>query len=66
MSLWIPVRATYLQGVGYLGLYNLAFVLPLLIILTGVGNRMVIFSNARRKAASASAIRGEWAAWRST
>jgi cytochrome c biogenesis protein CcdA len=31
-----------LQGVGYLGLYNLAFVLPLLIILTGVGNRRVM------------------------
>jgi cytochrome c-type biogenesis protein len=32
-------RTTYLQGVSYLGLYNLAFVLPLLIILAGVGNR---------------------------
>jgi cytochrome c biogenesis protein CcdA len=35
----LAARTTYLQGVGYLGLYNLAFVLPLLIILAGVGNR---------------------------
>ncbi|HUW10333.1 MAG TPA: hypothetical protein VM537_11440, partial [Anaerolineae bacterium] len=33
---------TYAQGVGYLGLYNLAFVVPLLIILAGVGNRRVM------------------------
>ncbi|MCK4314491.1 MAG: hypothetical protein KAX24_01855 [Anaerolineae bacterium] len=38
----LATRATYLQGVGYLGLYNLAFVLPLLIILAGVGNRRVM------------------------
>jgi cytochrome c-type biogenesis protein len=38
----LAARATYLQGVGYLGLYNLAFVLPLLIILAGVGNRQVM------------------------
>jgi cytochrome c biogenesis protein CcdA len=38
----LAARATYLQGVGYLGLYNLAFVLPLLIILAGVGNRRVM------------------------
>ncbi|HSJ56331.1 MAG TPA: cytochrome c biogenesis protein CcdA [Anaerolineae bacterium] len=35
-------RTTYLQGVGYLGLYNLAFVVPLLVILIGVGNRRVM------------------------
>jgi cytochrome c biogenesis protein CcdA len=35
----LAAKTTYLQGVGYLGLYNLAFVLPLLIILAGVGNR---------------------------
>ncbi|MGD1994287.1 MAG: cytochrome c biogenesis protein CcdA [Anaerolineae bacterium] len=35
-------QATALQGVGYLGLYNLAFVAPLLIILAGVGNRRVM------------------------
>ena len=38
----LATRTTYLQGVGYLGLYNLAFVLPLLIILAGVGNRRVM------------------------
>ena len=38
----LAARATYLQGVGYLGIYNLAFVLPLLIILAGVGNRRVM------------------------
>ncbi len=38
----LAARATYLQGVGYLGLYNLAFVLPLLLILAGVGNRRVM------------------------
>jgi cytochrome c biogenesis protein CcdA len=35
-------QTTYLQGVGYLGLYNLAFIAPLLIILAGVGNRRVM------------------------
>jgi cytochrome c-type biogenesis protein len=38
----LAAKATYVQGVGYLGLYNLAFVLPLLIILVGVGNRRVM------------------------
>ena len=38
----LAARTTYAQGVGYLGLYNLAFVLPLLIILAGVGNRKVM------------------------
>jgi cytochrome c biogenesis protein CcdA len=35
-------QTTYLQGVGYLGLYNLAFVAPLLVILAGVDNRRVM------------------------
>jgi cytochrome c-type biogenesis protein len=38
----LAARTTYLQGVGYLGLYNLAFVVPLLLILAGVGNRRVM------------------------
>jgi len=38
----LSAQTTYLQGVGYLGLYNLAFVLPLLLILAGVGNRRVM------------------------
>ncbi|HSJ53785.1 MAG TPA: cytochrome c biogenesis protein CcdA [Anaerolineae bacterium] len=38
----LSARTTYLQGVGYLGLYNLAFVVPLLLILAGVGNRRVM------------------------
>jgi cytochrome c-type biogenesis protein len=38
----LAAKTTYLQGVGYLGLYNLAFVLPLFIILGGVGNRRVM------------------------
>ena len=38
----LAARTTYAQGVGYLGLYNLAFVAPLLIILAGVGNRRVM------------------------
>jgi cytochrome c biogenesis protein CcdA len=38
----LAARTTYLQGVGYLGIYNLAFVLPLFIILAGVGNRRVM------------------------
>jgi cytochrome c biogenesis protein CcdA len=38
----LAARTTYLQGVGYLGLYNLAFVAPLLLILVGVGNRRVM------------------------
>ncbi|MBU0702423.1 MAG: hypothetical protein KKC18_00965 [Chloroflexi bacterium] len=38
----LAAKATYLQGVGYLGIYNLAFVAPLLIILVGVSNRRVM------------------------
>ena len=38
----LAAKTTYLQGIGYLGLYNLAFVAPLLIILAGVGNRRVM------------------------
>jgi cytochrome c-type biogenesis protein len=38
----LSARATYLQGAGYLVLYNLAFVLPLLFVLSGVGNRRVM------------------------
>ncbi len=38
----LSARTTYLQGLGYLGLYNLAFVLPLLVILAGVANRRVM------------------------
>ena len=38
----LAAQTTYLQGVGYLGIYNLAFVLPLFIILAGVGNRRVM------------------------
>jgi cytochrome c-type biogenesis protein len=38
----LATRATYMQGVGYLGIYNLAFVLPLFVILAGVGNRKVM------------------------
>jgi cytochrome c-type biogenesis protein len=38
----LAARTTYFQGVGYLGLYNLAFIVPLLIILAGVGNRKVM------------------------
>ena len=38
----LDAKATYLQGVGYLGLYNLAFVLPLFIILASVGSRRVM------------------------
>ncbi|HSJ55294.1 MAG TPA: cytochrome c biogenesis protein CcdA, partial [Anaerolineae bacterium] len=38
----LAARTTYLQGVGYLGLYNLAFVVPLLLILVGVANRRVM------------------------
>ena len=38
----LAAKTTYLQGVGYLGIYNLAFVAPLLIILAGVSNRRVM------------------------
>jgi len=38
----LAARATHWQGVGYLGLYNLMFVLPLLLVLAGVGNRRVM------------------------
>jgi len=38
----LAAKATYLRGVGYLALYNLAFVLPLLVVLACVGNRRVM------------------------
>lgn len=38
----LTARTTYWQGVSYLGLYNLMFVAPLLLILAGVGNRRVL------------------------
>lgn len=38
----LTAKATYWRGVGYLGLYNLMFVSPLLLILAGVGNRQVM------------------------
>ena len=38
----LAAKATYLQGLGYLGLHNLAFVLPLFIILASVGSRRVM------------------------
>jgi len=38
----LAARATYWQGVGYLGLYNAAFVLPLFLILAAVGNRRAL------------------------
>lgn len=38
----LAAKATYWQGIGYLGVYNLMFVSPLLLILAGVGNRRVM------------------------
>ncbi|MBC7227637.1 MAG: DUF1573 domain-containing protein [Thermoflexales bacterium] len=38
----LAAKTTYWQGVGYLGLYNLMFVAPLMLILAGVGNRRVM------------------------
>lgn len=38
----LAAKATYWQGVGYLGLYNVAFVLPLFLILAAVGNRRAL------------------------
>lgn len=38
----LAAKTTYMQGVGYLGLYNIAFVAPLFVILAGVGNRRVM------------------------
>ena len=38
----LAAKTTYLQGVGYLGVYNLMFIAPLLIILAGVANRRVM------------------------
>ena len=38
----LAARATYWQGVGYLGLYNLMFVSPLLLVLAIVGNRRML------------------------
>ena len=38
----LAAKTTQLQGMGYLALYNLAFIVPLLIILAGVANRRVM------------------------
>ena len=38
----LTAKATQWQGVGYLALYNLAFVLPLILILASIGNRRVL------------------------
>jgi len=38
----LAAKTTQLQGLGYLALYNLAFIVPLLIILIGVANRRVM------------------------
>ena len=38
----LAAKTTHLQGLGYLALYNLAFVVPLIIILVGVANRRVM------------------------
>jgi cytochrome c biogenesis protein CcdA len=43
----LSTRSSYLSGLGYLYLYNLMFVLPLIVILAAVGNP----STARRLAA---------------
>ena len=38
----LAAKTTQLQGLAYLALYNLAFIVPLLIILAGVANRRVM------------------------
>jgi len=38
----LAAKTTHLQGLAYLALYNLAFVVPLFIILAGVANRRVM------------------------
>jgi cytochrome c-type biogenesis protein len=38
----LAAKTTQLEGLGYLALYNLAFVVPLLVILVGVANRRVM------------------------
>jgi cytochrome c-type biogenesis protein len=38
----LAAKTTQLQGLGYLALYNLAFVVPLFVILIGVANRKVM------------------------
>jgi len=38
----LAAKTTQMQGLGYLALYNLAFVVPLFIILAGVANRRVM------------------------
>jgi cytochrome c biogenesis protein CcdA len=39
----LTAQTTFVQGLGYLGLYNLMFVMPLLVTLAFVGNRKTIF-----------------------
>ncbi len=38
----LSAQATYLRGLGYLSLYNLMFVLPLVVVLAAVANRRVL------------------------
>lgn len=53
----LAARTTYLQGMGYLGLYNLAFIVPLLVILAGIGNRRVMHRIRLAEASSRSGVR---------
>jgi cytochrome c biogenesis protein CcdA len=43
----LAAKTTYLWGLGYLTLYNLLFVLPLVVILLAVGNRTAAKSLAQ-------------------
>ena len=38
----LSVKATYLQAVGYLLLYNLMFVMPLFVVLFATSNKAVV------------------------
>lgn len=48
----LAAKTTYWRGLGYLAIYNLAFVAPLLFILAGLGNRRVLHRIRRAEQSS--------------
>lgn len=53
----ISEKATFLKGLGYLGIYNLMFVLPLIFILLIVSNRLIVEKVINANESNSSKIR---------
>jgi len=53
----LSVKETFLRGLIYLFLYNLMFILPLIIIFTGIGNRFVFEKIKKVQKKSANVVK---------